>query len=87
MKNSLCWLAISVLTLSVAGCNHGWPGLFCRQRAFAATEAYEGCEPCDPCTNGYAPATAGAEWRSVPSAGAAETLPLPGPATTVPATR
>ena len=85
MKKSVCWLVISVLTLSLAGCNHGWPGLFCRQRVCAEQEAYD-CDPCDPCASGYAPATSGTEWRAVPSPGTVETLP--GPATTTaPATR
>jgi hypothetical protein len=91
MKKSVCWLVISVLTLSLAGCNHGWPGLFCRHRVCAEQEAYDECEPCAPCASGYAPATSGpvtsgTEWRVVPSPGTVETLP--GPATTTaPATR
>lgn len=81
MKKSVCWLVISVLTLSLAGCNSGWPKLFCCQRGYAEQEAYgECCEPSDPCASGYAPVTSGSEWRTVPSAGTVETLP--GPATT-----
>ena len=75
MKKMLSWLCLSVLLLSFAGCNGGWPSCFCRNNG--GEEAYVCNEPCE---TGCGTASGGMEYQMAPSSAGVESVPLPGPA-------
>jgi hypothetical protein len=69
MKRALCLMTLGLVTIAMAGCNRGWPSLFCRQDC-----GYEVIEQCDPCTTYYGGEVVSEGWSS---GAVVETLPGP----------
>ena len=81
MKRMFHWASVGLLLVGLAGCNSGWPNLFCcSQKNEECYEVMEGGECCDS-TNYYAPSDSAVQYVPAPSQAPTKVdeLPMPGP--------
>jgi hypothetical protein len=78
MKRLFYVASAGLLFVSLAGCNRGWPSLFCNNNDDACCEVVEGGECCE--SSGYYGASSPAvQYVPAPAPTKVDELPMPGP--------
>lgn len=77
MKRVFVLASMGLFLVSLAGCNRGWPSLFCNSGS-ECYEIIEGEECCESSTY-YTPSSPAIEYVPSPTRSKVDELPMPGP--------
>jgi hypothetical protein len=78
MKRVFYLASVGLLLVSLAGCNNGWPKLFCNSCNDECSEVIEDGECCNSSAY-YAPSSPPVQYAPSPAPTKVDELPMPGP--------